>query len=170
MKRTLSAAAAACGARLDGSDRQFNAVSTDSRTLARGDLFVAFKGERFDGHDFLSSVARAGAAGAIVQRVVQSRPEPNPLLTVGWDAMAVAAYHAQTEWPIVRLLVGDDAPQWTWLTEELALCWVHEGRHYKKLTPWLAAHRVALSDFLSQFWDFYVSIVAREWLSVTSDD
>jgi len=76
------------------------------------------------------------------------------------DALAVAAYHAQTEWPIVRLLLGDDAPQWTWLTEDLALCWVHEGRHYKKLTPWVAAHRVALDAFLSQFWDFYDELLA----------
>jgi hypothetical protein len=71
------------------------------------------------------------------------------------DALAVAAYHAQTEWPLIRLLLGDDAPQWSWLTEELALCWVHEGRHYKKLTPWVEPHRVALCDFLAQFWDFY---------------
>jgi Transposase IS66 family len=75
------------------------------------------------------------------------------------DALAVAAYHAQTEWPLIRLLVGDDAPQWTWLTEELAGCWVHEGRHYKKLTPWLDAHRDALTDFLSQFWDFYAELL-----------
>jgi len=45
------------------------------------------------------------------------------------DATAVAAYHADVEFPVVRLLVCDDAPQCTLLTEELALCWVHEGRH-----------------------------------------
>jgi hypothetical protein len=71
------------------------------------------------------------------------------------DALAVAAYHAQIEWPVVRLLVCDDAPQFTWVTEDLALCWVHEGRHYKKLTPWVAAHRTALDEFLTEFWDFY---------------
>ena len=71
------------------------------------------------------------------------------------DALAVAAYHAQTEWPVVRLLVCDDAPQFSWVTEDLALCWVHEGRHYKKLSPWVAAHRKALDDFLTDFWDFY---------------
>lgn len=71
------------------------------------------------------------------------------------DALAVAAYHAQTEWPVVRLLICDDAPQFTWVTADLALCWVHEGRHYKKLTPWVAAHRKALDDFLTDFWDFY---------------
>lgn len=71
------------------------------------------------------------------------------------DALAVAAYQAQTEWPVIRLLLCDDAPQWRWLTEELALCWVHEGRHYKKLTPWVESHRAALDAFLKQFWDLY---------------
>jgi hypothetical protein len=75
------------------------------------------------------------------------------------DALAVAAYHAQTEWPVVRLLLGDDAPQWSWLTEDLALCWVHEGRHYKKLTPWVDTHRAALDAFLEQFWDFYAELL-----------
>jgi hypothetical protein len=37
----------------------------------------------------------------------------------------------------VRLRVCDDAPQFKWLTEDIGLCWVHEGRHYKKL----ATHR-----------------------------
>ena len=49
------------------------------------------------------------------------------------DATAVAAYHAQLEFPIVRLLLCDDAPQFQCLTDDLALCWVHDGRHYKKL-------------------------------------
>jgi len=76
------------------------------------------------------------------------------------DALAVAAYHAQTEWPVIRLLLGDDAPQWSWLTEDLALCWVHEGRHYKKLLPWVQAHRDAVDEFLEQFWDFYDELLA----------
>jgi hypothetical protein len=76
------------------------------------------------------------------------------------DALAVAAYHAQTEWPVIQLLLCDDAPQWSWLTEELALCWVHEGRHYKKLLPWVEAHRQAVDKFLEQFWDFYDELLA----------
>lgn len=71
------------------------------------------------------------------------------------DAAAVAAYHAQTEWPVVRLLVCDGALQFSWVTDELALCWVHEGRHYKKLIPVVPAHRVLLCDFLTDFWDYY---------------
>ena len=41
----------------------------------------------------------------------------------------------------MRTLVCDDAPQFKLLTEELALCWVHEGRHYKKLNPLVAYHQ-----------------------------
>ncbi len=75
-------------------------------------------------------------------------------------ARAVAAYPAQTEWPVVRLLVCDDAPQFTWLTADLARCWIHEGRHYKKLTPWGASQRAALDDFLTDFWDFSDDLLA----------
>jgi hypothetical protein len=71
------------------------------------------------------------------------------------SAAAVAAYHAELDKPIVRLLVCDDAPQFNWLTEEIALCWVHEGRHYKKLMPVFVHHLELLSDFRKQFWDFY---------------
>src|SRR6184192_1071849 len=42
-------------------------ISTDSRTLKRGELFVALRGENFDGHNFVESAAKAGAAGAIVE-------------------------------------------------------------------------------------------------------
>ena len=41
-------------------------ISTDSRTLKRGELFVALRGENFDGHNFVESAAKSGAAGAIV--------------------------------------------------------------------------------------------------------
>jgi hypothetical protein len=76
------------------------------------------------------------------------------------DATAVAAYHAQTEWPVVRLLICDGAGQFSWVTEDLALCWVHEGRHYKKVVPYLAVHRTLLCDFLKKFWEFYYDLLA----------
>ena len=75
------------------------------------------------------------------------------------DATAVAAYHAQEEFPVVRLLVCDDAPQFNGVTAELALCWVHEGRHYKKLTPSVPHHRRLLDDFLERFWTFYDALL-----------
>jgi UDP-N-acetylmuramoyl-tripeptide--D-alanyl-D-alanine ligase len=46
----------------------FSGISTDSRTIAPGALFVALEGERFDGHGYLAAVAQAGASGAIVRK------------------------------------------------------------------------------------------------------
>jgi Transposase IS66 family len=76
------------------------------------------------------------------------------------DATAVAAYHADVEFPVVRLLVCDDAPQFTLLTEELALCWVHEGRHYKKLLPSIPYHQTLLGAFVQRFWAYYAQLLA----------
>jgi hypothetical protein len=71
------------------------------------------------------------------------------------EAMLVAAYHAEVGSPVVRLLLCDDAPQFKWITDALALCWIHDGRHYKKLEPVLAPHRAALEGFLKDYWAFY---------------
>lgn len=76
------------------------------------------------------------------------------------DAAAVAAYHAQTGVPVVRLLVCDDAPQFKGVTDELALCWVHEGRHYKKLVPYWPQHQQSLFGFLKEFWAYYRELLA----------
>jgi len=76
------------------------------------------------------------------------------------DAAAVAAYHAEVGFPVVKLLICDDAPQFTWLTEELALCWVHEARHYNKLLPCYPPFQKLLADFLDPFWDYYDALLA----------
>ena len=55
-------------AQLLGEDRSFSRVTTDSRSLAAGDLFVALRGETFDGHDYVVAAQQAGAAGAVVSR------------------------------------------------------------------------------------------------------
>jgi hypothetical protein len=78
------------------------------------------------------------------------------------SAAAVAAYHAAKDMPIVRLLVCDDAPQFNWIAEQLALCWVHEGRHYKKLIPSFVNHLKLLSEFRKQFWGFYDELLAYQ--------
>ena len=46
----------------------FSAVATDSRAIRPGALFVALEGERFDGHDYLATVAAAGVTGAVVRQ------------------------------------------------------------------------------------------------------
>ncbi len=72
-----------------------------------------------------------------------------------FEATALSAYHTQTAMPIVPLLLSDDAPQFKSITDKHALCWIHEGRHYKKLAPHLDYHRQLLDDFQTQFWEFY---------------
>ena len=76
------------------------------------------------------------------------------------EALALAAYLADPDWPVVRTLVCDDAPQFRAITEELALCWIHEGRHFKKLTPYLPQYQAALAHVLTQFWDYYRALLA----------
>src|SRR6266478_3547143 len=56
------------GAKLEQGDGKISVerISTDSRTIKKGELFVALRGENFDGHKFIEDVAKAEAAGAIV--------------------------------------------------------------------------------------------------------
>ena len=63
---TLSELEAPLAGALQGADRTFSRVCTDSRSLCPGDLFVALRGESFDGHDYLEQVAAGGAVGALV--------------------------------------------------------------------------------------------------------
>lgn len=65
---TLSAACAAAGGRLLGADASFHFVATDSRRDCTGALFVALRGEHFDGHDYVANAVAQGAAAALVDR------------------------------------------------------------------------------------------------------
>jgi UDP-N-acetylmuramoyl-tripeptide--D-alanyl-D-alanine ligase len=76
MKRTLQAAAQAAGGRLIGADRPYGVVSTDSRTLPAGSLFVALRGPKFDGANFLAAAQARGAVGALVERALPEVPLP----------------------------------------------------------------------------------------------
>jgi hypothetical protein len=72
-----------------------------------------------------------------------------------YEAAALSAYDQQTVVPIVPILMSDEARQYEAVTPEQALCWVHEGRHYKKLSPYLAFHQQQHTAFLTRFWEFY---------------
>jgi UDP-N-acetylmuramoyl-tripeptide--D-alanyl-D-alanine ligase len=62
----LSQAAKATGGKLDGPDLHFDGVSSDSRKITQGDLFVALRGEHFDGYNFVATAKQAGAVAALV--------------------------------------------------------------------------------------------------------
>ena len=69
---SLSDSARLINGHVSGKDVSFSAVSTDSRNLQSGQLFVALSGQNFDGHDYLPQVQQAGAAAAMVQRVIDT--------------------------------------------------------------------------------------------------
>ena len=71
------------------------------------------------------------------------------------EAAAIAAYQRQTDIPIIEVLLSDDAPQFKKLTLEQALCWIHEGRHYNRLTPVVPLNAEILAKFKTSFWDYY---------------
>ena len=111
MKLTLAEIALACGARLEApmaADGAGTAVargySIDSRTIAAGELFFAVRGERHDGHDFLSAALDRGAVGAVVsvQRLAQlpDRVLAAPLLVVDdpLAALQAVAAHVRRAW------------------------------------------------------------------------
>ena len=78
-----------------GSERDYTGVAIDSRQVQPGDLFVALRGERHDGADFVPQAAEGGAAGAVVPEgrpwtdlEIESFPVPDPLAALG----SLAAY------------------------------------------------------------------------------
>jgi len=81
---TLGTVAEAVGGTLQGRDGPLEGFSIDTRTIARGDLFFAIRGEHFDGHAFLSKAADAGAAGAVVSSpgAMVAGPTGYPLIVV----------------------------------------------------------------------------------------
>lgn len=94
----LSQAAHATGGKLVGTDAQFTAVSSDSRKIKQGDLFVALRGDCFDGYEFIAQAAQQGAAASLVNAgSYQARPLSSqfPLIVVEDTRLALgqlAAY------------------------------------------------------------------------------
>jgi UDP-N-acetylmuramoyl-tripeptide--D-alanyl-D-alanine ligase len=104
----LSQAAQVLGARLVGADVTFAAVSSDSRQIAAGDLFVALCGEHFDGSRFVAQAAAAGAVAALVNDAsYRGETAACPLLLVEDTRLALgklAAYwRMQFDIPVVGL-------------------------------------------------------------------
>jgi UDP-N-acetylmuramoyl-tripeptide--D-alanyl-D-alanine ligase len=66
MNPTLANFAQLCGGQLKGPDAPYTGVSSDSRALSKGELFVALRGPNFNGNQFVSAALAAGAVGALV--------------------------------------------------------------------------------------------------------
>lgn len=89
---------------LSGRDTVFTGVGHDTRTLQQGDLYVAIKGERFDGHNFLAEAIAAGAAGMLLARDMDT---PLPYVRVPNTRLALgnlgAFWRTQFKIPVVAV-------------------------------------------------------------------
>ena len=81
-----------CGS-LKGADVAVSAVGIDSRTIKPGELFIALKGARYDGHDFIAEVQHSGASALMVSRLVNT---PLPQICVQDTVVALA--QLATQW------------------------------------------------------------------------
>jgi UDP-N-acetylmuramoyl-tripeptide--D-alanyl-D-alanine ligase len=105
MIQTLSNFAQACGGRLQGADRHYVGVVTDTRTLSAGELFVALRGPNFNGNDFVAAAHAAGAAGAVVD-APQATPLAQVIVADSQAALARAAQHWRGRFDIPVIAVA----------------------------------------------------------------
>jgi hypothetical protein len=59
---------------------------------------------------------------------------------------------------VIDTLVCDGAGQFKLLTTNLAACWIHDDRHYEKLSPVVPRHAVLLDSFRQRYWDYYEAL------------
>ncbi len=83
------------GTRGRAGDLQVNGVSSDSRKISQGDLFVALRGEHFDGYNFVAAAAQAGAAAAVVNED-------------SYQGLSSGNEQQETPTPVIPLLLVDD--------------------------------------------------------------
>ncbi|HJW25592.1 MAG TPA: UDP-N-acetylmuramoyl-tripeptide--D-alanyl-D-alanine ligase [Rhodocyclaceae bacterium] len=106
MKCLLSDVASAVDGRQIGADVALAGVSTDTRSIAAGQLFVALKGERFDAHDFLAQAAGQGAAAVLVS-AADKLPAGQPAVVVDDTRLALgrlaAVWRARFDIPVLAV-------------------------------------------------------------------
>jgi UDP-N-acetylmuramoyl-tripeptide--D-alanyl-D-alanine ligase len=101
----LAELARAVGGTVHGDGRAgFDSVSTDSRTLTPGALFVALRGERFDGHDHAAAAAERGAAALLVERAVAVE-RPQVIVADARRALGVGAAHWRARFALPLIAV-----------------------------------------------------------------
>ena len=76
-----------------------------------------------------------------------------------FEATAIAFYRKGVGHTVVKALLCDDAPQFKSICKLMALCWVHDGRHYKKLNPLFKYNATLINKYLKKYWKYYRKLV-----------
>jgi UDP-N-acetylmuramoyl-tripeptide--D-alanyl-D-alanine ligase len=95
---SLSEAARVTAGALHGADARSVGVTTDSRGDLRGRLFVALRGERFDGHEFVHQAAKLGACGVLVEHPVLDLPVGAVVVSSTLSALGALAGEHRKRW------------------------------------------------------------------------
>ena len=125
---SLAETAAATQGRLRGADARYAGVSTDSRGIRRGELFVAIRGERFDGHEFLGMAQTRGAAAAMVDARFGGEA-PLPLVVVDDTRRALGRLGRHWRGRFAPVVIGIAGANGKTTTKEMlaAILRVHAG-------------------------------------------
>lgn len=141
--------------------------------LCRGELKFAFNN---DAYAIMSELGLSDLSLAELKKITEQRVMtshelddvlnklfPNPKShrasrLVIREASAIV-YYQHSEYAIEHLIC-DDAPQFNRIAKYKSSCWIHDGRHYKKLNPIIILHRNLLDNFIEKYWDFYSKLLA----------
>lgn len=90
------------------------------------------------------------------------------LKSLFYDVAYIAGFHAEVGYPAAQVLLTDDSSVYDHISLVHALCWIHEGRHFKKLNPIVIEFKDELDNFLTQYWDYYHTLL--DYKQNPSDD
>lgn len=123
------------------------------------------------------SVMNRAEIDALLEKLLPNARKQHTNRQIILESSAIIAYQAS---PLaIKILLCDDAPQFRQITELLALCWIHDARHYKKLHPVVSLHRTILENFMTRYWDYYHTLLdfkknptneLKKSLNITFDD
>ena len=105
-------------------------ISTDSRNIQKADLFIALKGEKFDGHDFVADVLNKGACAAIVEHYIKDAPKDKQILVKdSLDAYGKIGAYVRSKFKGVVIGLTGSAGKTT-TKEEIKFILSHFGKVY----------------------------------------
>lgn len=133
---TLDEAARVLQGRVQGPAARFSGVTTDSRAVNAGDLFVALKGERFDGHAYVQEAARRGASAALASQLMTGDlPVPQVLVADTRLALGKLAAYWREKHPLPLVALTGSNGKTTVKEMLAAIIAEHVTRPNKSGTP-----------------------------------